>query len=308
MTEKETPRQAGASGYLGASGLAFLFILATVGPSALHAQVSASPAARAQPAEAPSASSTVGASLFRTSCLKCHDSDGRGEVSRAVNPSIPDFTDPRWQATRTDQQLEHSILEGRGKSMPPMKDKLKPDHVVRLISLIRAFRGGQQVIPDEETPAPPAAPPATAAKDPQDSVRRTAEANFRRTCITCHDADGRGNKMRSLMPELPDFTNPTWQGRRSRSQLVASVLEGKGSRMPAFRDKLGAEQSRAVVDFVRGFGPAQAGSAEAPPDDFDARLSKLQQEFQSLQREYRALSPRPTPSQDPPQTPGVPKR
>jgi mono/diheme cytochrome c family protein len=301
MTESVTPRWAGAIGYVRASGLEFLF-LTTVGPSALIAQVSDPSSVRAQPWEAQSASSALEASLFRTSCLKCHDSDGRGEIGRAAFGSIPDFTDPRWQATRTDQQLEVSILEGRGKSMPPMKGKLSPDHVVRLVRLVRAFRGGQQTIPDEEeTPAPP----ATAMPDPQETIRRTAEPIFRRSCTACHDADGRGNKMRALIPELPDFTSPAWQGRRSRSQLMASVLEGKGRQMPAFRDKLSAEQSRAVVDFVLGFGPARARSPETPPNDFDARLSKLQEEFQSLQREYRALSPRPTPSQSPHQTPGV---
>jgi mono/diheme cytochrome c family protein len=289
MAEIVAPRLPGSGGYLCASGLAVLF-LATIAPSAVSAQ-------------SPEARSASEVSLFRENCLKCHDSDGRGEIGRASFRSIPDFTDPRWQATKTDRQLEVSILEGRGKSMPPMKGKLNPDHVVRLVHLIRGFRGGQQIIPDEdETPEPP----ATAAPDARETERRTSEAIFRRSCTACHDVDGKGTKMRSLIPELPDFTSPAWQGHRSRSQLIASVLEGKGSHMPAFRDKLSAEQSRAVVDFLLGFGPARARSAETSTDDFDAQLSKLREEFQSLQREYRAISPRPSsPNQAPPQTPGV---
>jgi cytochrome c oxidase cbb3-type subunit 3 len=242
------------------------------------------------------------ASLFRTSCLECHDSDGRGEIGRAAFRSIPDFTDPDWQASKTDRQLEHSILEGRGKSMPPMKGKLSPDQIARLVHLIRGFRGGQQTIPDEDKPPAPAAP---VVPDTRQAVRQAAEPIFRRTCTACHDADGKGTKMRSLMPELPDFTSPAWQGRRSRPQLTASVLEGKGSHMPGFRNKLSAEQSRAVVEYVRGLGLPHGAPAGVATDDFDARLSQLQREFQSLQREYRALSPQPATSPAPRQTPDV---
>ena len=105
MAERKAPRWAGAGGSARAFWLAFLF-LATVGPSALLSQVTDSSSEKAKPSETGSASSGLEASLFRTSCLKCHDSDGRGEIGRAAFRSIPDFTDPRWQSTMTDHQLE----------------------------------------------------------------------------------------------------------------------------------------------------------------------------------------------------------
>src|SRR5262249_37632960 len=69
--------------------------------------------------------------VFRASCLECHDSDGRGAAGRDLLPEIPDFTDVRWQASRSDDALSRSILRGKGKSMPRMKDKLGTVDVTR---------------------------------------------------------------------------------------------------------------------------------------------------------------------------------
>src|SRR6516165_1252761 len=59
--------------------------------------------------------------LYRTTCLKCHDTDGKGEIVRDVMKTVPDFTDTAWHATRNDAELRRSILDGKGKSMPAMR-------------------------------------------------------------------------------------------------------------------------------------------------------------------------------------------
>src|SRR5262245_40757947 len=46
--------------------------------------------------------------VYRAHCLECHDSDGRGESAREVMPKVPDFTDPTWQDSRNDRELNHS--------------------------------------------------------------------------------------------------------------------------------------------------------------------------------------------------------
>jgi mono/diheme cytochrome c family protein len=245
-------------------------------------------------------SSPLPVSLFRTHCLKCHDGDGSGEITRDVFRSIPDFTDARWQASKNDTRLKRAILEGQGKSMPAMKDKLSQAEAGRLVLLVRAFRGGRHVISEEEespepkrianaTPAPVARAVSPSAPKSQDSSIRLAGALFQRSCRNCHGSDGKGSETRALMSEIPDFTNRAWQEHRDRAELIASVLEGKGSHMPAFRDKLSAEQSRAIVDLIRTFGPPQAGAAATTSDEFDARFTRLRREFEALQREYQAL-------------------
>jgi mono/diheme cytochrome c family protein len=309
MAEQITPRWSGAVGFSRASGLAFLFLWAVVPSSALSQ--AADPATKERGPDAvkgrPPVSrtdvSTSPVSLFRAHCLKCHDGDGRGEISRDTFRSIPDFTDTRWQASQTDAQLKLAILEGQGKSMPAMKDKMSPAAAGRLVVLIRAFRGGRQVVSEkEESPGPTgtadvaAAPVAVALAEPtsapksRDASMQLASAIFQRSCLGCHGPDGKGDAIRAQVPEIPDFTSRFWQERRDGAELTASVLEGKGSHMPAFRDKLNAEQSRAIVDLIREFGPPQAGAPESTASEFDTHFTRLCQEFESLQREYQALS------------------
>jgi mono/diheme cytochrome c family protein len=219
-------------------------------------------------------------------------------------PNIPNFTDPRWHASRTDQQLGHSILEGKGKGMPAMKGKLSMAEVTELVVLVRAFEGGRQLIPEEEEVSkPPGADARTVATTVRPDPPRAADARpavsqstsllFQRSCRLCHGADGKGDARRAAMPEIPDFSRRTWQERRSRGELTASIVKGRGTKMPGFGDTLSLEQVRELVELVRAFGPAAARPASLSAGDFDARLSKLQEEFESLRREYRSVSPTP---------------
>ena len=243
---------------------------------------------------------------FRTNCIKCHDVDGRGEIGRDEMPTIPDFTNPTWQASRNDPQLRHSISEGKGKSMPSWKRKLAPADIERMVALVRRFTGGQLVVPEEETedpgshPAPPDdVPRANASPGPSSRPGQEAVAGlqvgeiFRRSCQICHGADGRGTPSRSRLPGIPDFTSGRWHEGRSQAQLAASILEGKGQ-MPSFRSKLGAEEVHALASYVRAFGPLQDPPQNTPSGDFDRRLDHLQREFEELRRAYQELSPRPS--------------
>jgi mono/diheme cytochrome c family protein len=240
--------------------------------------------------------------LFRVQCERCHDSDGRGEVVRDVLRSIPDFTDAGWQDSQTDEDLSRAILEGRGKSMPAMKRKVTREEAGRLVALVRAFRGGRVVIPDEDSPGPstkPEVPPPRVTQtdhsplgDSSEAARRAASTTFQRTCRGCHGPDGKGEGTRALMPEIPDFSNRSWQGLRNRAELVASVLEGKGSHMPAFRDRLTEGQVQGVVDLIRGLGPPGVLPVDSKAGEFKVRFTRLSQEFESLRREFRAISDR----------------
>jgi mono/diheme cytochrome c family protein len=241
--------------------------------------------------------------LYRASCLKCHDTDGKGEIIRDTIPKVPDFTDAGWHATRSDADLRRSILEGRGKSMPPMRSKLGSVDVGQLVAFVRAFQGGKQVVDEEEGPAesqgsvesaPAIRPGSTAAQPPRPVPNALAhgEGNrtFQRSCAVCHGNDGRGGEMRGTLPSIPDFTAGAWQEARNDPQLVVSVLEGRGTGMPPFRDKLSRDQARELVAFIRSLGPSQARATRTSPDDFEARFQQLLAEFEDLRRRSRALS------------------
>src|SRR5262249_7601030 len=59
--------------------------------------------------------------LYNRYCIRCHGVDGRGIWDI---PHVPDFTNARWQATRSDGQLTRAILQGRGAVMPPFRGTL----------------------------------------------------------------------------------------------------------------------------------------------------------------------------------------
>jgi mono/diheme cytochrome c family protein len=82
--------------------------------------------------------------------------------------------------------------------------------------------------------------------------------------MKCHGTDGMGVAARERMPEIPDFTLTSWQGRRSDAQLLASILGGK-DQMPSWRDKISEEQARSLVAFVRGFTPALSPTKDSSP-------------------------------------------
>jgi mono/diheme cytochrome c family protein len=247
--------------------------------------------------------------LYRASCLKCHDTDGKGEIVRDVMPKIPDFTDAAWHAARSDADLSRSILEGKGKSMPPMRGKLGSVEVGQLVAFVRAFRGGKQVVDEEEGPeeiqrsvgsvpatglgSPAAEPPRP---NPKDRVHHEGGRTFQRSCAVCHGRDGRGTEARSSLSNIPDFTAPGWQAARTDAQLVVSVLDGKGTGMPPFREKLSREQVRELVGFIRSMGPSRAGAPRTSSDDFEARYQQLLAEFEDLRRRSRALSADPAPA------------
>jgi hypothetical protein len=105
-------------------------------------------------------------SHFNHYCIRCHGIDGRGVWDI---PDVPDFTNARWQACRTDGQLARAILEGRGAVMPPWRGTLSLEEAWAMGRYVRTFAAGTGASrPDVSTPEKPAsaAPPAKSTKPP----------------------------------------------------------------------------------------------------------------------------------------------
>jgi mono/diheme cytochrome c family protein len=248
---------------------------------------------------------------YRLHCINCHEEDGRGEGSRDVMRRIPDFTRPEWHAQRDDGQMLDVILKGKG-SMPSMKAKLRPEDAMLLVGLVRNFKGGRQVIPDEtdtptDSPKPAESPKATepvqsSAPSPRTALAPTSGATvpradpgralFLRLCVDCHGGAGRGDAMGAGAPRPPDFAAPDWQSTRSDIQLMISIREGKGSVMPAFGAKLGDTQVRDLVAHVRSFSPIKVAPIPRPSSEFRRRIEELRRKMGELEGEYRAVSSR----------------
>jgi mono/diheme cytochrome c family protein len=253
------------------------------------------------------ASRMTSSDLYQAYCLACHDAGGRAARVRKAMPEIPDFSDLAWQASRTDAALKLSILDGKGKFMLPMKDKLGPDDADQMIAFLRAFGGGKQLVvleprksplaPPGEIPAPVARPAPVAAVPAQrpETVGRLRAVTrlYRQYCLSCHGVDGKGTEMRPGMATLPDFSGRAWQEGKHDEQIAGSVLDGKGSLMPSFQGRVSADQARDLVAYVRAFGPPRPSEAK-PRSDFERRFQELTQQWDDLEKQLQALSPKPS--------------
>jgi mono/diheme cytochrome c family protein len=259
--------------------------------------------------------STVGLSplqIYRAYCLACHNVDGRGAIMRAGMPDIPDFTSGAWHETKKDADLTKSILSG-GKFMPSMKDKLTEDVAAKMAAFIRAFRDGKLVVAVESSDLPkepvkvpvdlvpvdksPKLPKDKMPKEPSPEIAqrlRAASVLFRQYCIACHGPDGTGvPAMRGALPTLPDFTKPAFHEQHSDAQLLVSILDGKGTLMPANRGRIDEPQARDLVAFIRAFGPGGSVAEPLAPNDFQLQFEQLQRQWEALEKDIQALKKAP---------------
>jgi mono/diheme cytochrome c family protein len=118
----------------------------------------------------PEEEKAVAASLFNRYCIRCHGIDGRGVWDI---PGIPNFTNVRFQASRSDDQLARAIMQGRGAVMPPFRGVLTLEESWALARYLRSFIPGTEISrPDDRepvkadpTPSAPALPPAEDAPE-----------------------------------------------------------------------------------------------------------------------------------------------
>src|SRR5271165_3513801 len=270
--------------------------------------------------------------LFRQICMKCHGADGTGSGTRSLLSEIPDFTSAPWQEQRADAQLIASILDGKGSDMPPQRGNISEEQARGLVAHVRGFaptrekpgqgeqagramasfveryrrlQEQQEELRRQYRELSQVSPGGARSKPTESGQHRVAQESapaalgtppvgelFRQRCVKCHGADGTGSRTRSLLSEIPDFTIASWQEQRADAQLMASILDGKGSDMPPQRGKIGEEQVRSLVAYVRAFAPTrkkpgrgeQAGSAMA---SFHERFRRLQEQQEELRRQFR---------------------
>ena len=76
--------------------------------------------------------------LFKEYCVKCHGEDGTANTPKGKQLMAQDFTDPEWQAEKSDADFIKQVNNG-GEDMPPFGKKLTKEQIESLVK--RDVRG-----------------------------------------------------------------------------------------------------------------------------------------------------------------------
>ena len=104
--------------------------------------------------------------LYNRYCIRCHGVDGRGIWDI---PDVPDFTNPRWQASRSDGQLARATIEGRGACMPAFRGTLTLEEAWGMARYLRTF------IPGSGMPKPDVKEPEQLVPPKADTPKKAEE-------------------------------------------------------------------------------------------------------------------------------------
>ena len=86
--------------------------------------------------QAPGPNSTAAAQTFKEKCSSCHGADGTGISAIGT----PNFTDPKVQASISDEAITNTIKNGKpGTMMPAWSGKLSDSEIAGLASFIRSL-------------------------------------------------------------------------------------------------------------------------------------------------------------------------
>ncbi len=160
-----------------------------------------------------------GERIYASYCTVCHGSDARGTVG------FPDLTDGDWLWGGEPEQIKASIMNGRTGNMPargglPLTDTEVEDVTDYVLSL-----SGREV-------------DATSAAQ--------GEKVFGKICLACHLPTGTGNQALGAA----NLTDSKWLYGSSRSNILATIKNGRTGVMPAHGEFLGEDKVHLLSAYI----------------------------------------------------------
>ena len=165
-----------------------------------------------------SAAMGIGERLFGNNCAQCHGSDARG------SKGFPNLTDGDWLYGGTPEIIAETITKGRNGVMPPMAAAVgTAEDVKNVANFVLSLSGGAH-----------------------NSVAAQLGKPKFIVCAACHGPEGKGN------PALgaPNLTDKIWLHGWGEAAIVAMINGGKTNVMPAFGERLSAEQIHVLAAYV----------------------------------------------------------
>lgn len=85
-----------------------------------------------------------GAALWKANCAMCHGKDGKGDTMMGHRLSLKDLTNPKVQASFTDDEatkdIKDGITENGEKKMRAFGDKLTDQQIKDLVAYVRSLK------------------------------------------------------------------------------------------------------------------------------------------------------------------------
>ncbi len=172
----------------------------------------------------------IGERLFGNNCAQCHGSDARG------SKGFPNLTDGDWQWGGTHADIIATLTNGRVGVMPPMAAAVGTAEDVRNVANYVLSLSG--------------------------SAHNSAAAQLGKpkfaVCAACHGAEGKG--MTAL--GAPNLTDKVWLHGWGENAIVAMINNGKNNIMPAFGERLNADQIHVLAAYVLSMSQTSAVAAK----------------------------------------------
>jgi cytochrome c oxidase cbb3-type subunit 3 len=177
-----------------------------------------------------SAAMGIGERLFGNNCAGCHGSDARG------SKGFPNLTDGDWIYGGSAQTIAETITKGRTGMMPSMAAAVGTAEDVRNVAnFVLSLSGGAH-----------------------NSVAAQLGKPKFVVCAACHGPEGKGNQTIGA----PNLTDKVWLHGWGEAAIMSMVNNGKTSIMPAFGERLNAEQIHVLAAYVWSLSQTSAVAAK----------------------------------------------
>ena len=161
----------------------------------------------------------IGGRLYQDNCAACHGKGAHGNSKVGA----PDLTDDVWQFGGSGDAILTSILNGRSTVMPPWGKALQREGVTEVAAYVQSLGGHSS----------------------REWLVRAGQQKYEMFCVSCHGRDGVG--VPTVAPSLADHT---WLYGDDWADITTSIRDGRTGVMPAWRARLGVDQSRLIAAWV----------------------------------------------------------
>lgn len=127
-------------------------------------------------------------------------------------------------------------------------------------------------------------------KSSQDISIEEIQKIYVSNCSLCHGTEGKGMKV--INPNIPDFTDASWQSSKRDEELFLAIEKGKGEgkrSMPRWEAILSTAKIKGLVNYIRTFSSNVNTSSESAENLYLRYCSSCHSKSGVGKRKYRSI-------------------